>query len=209
MGQDDVVELARWREKQRRERRGAAVRDSASPLEGVARGEPGAVEACVDAYGPLVRALATRMLPEGADIDDVVQDVFVEVWRSAARFDADRASDRGFVATITRRRIIDRRRRMDRRPRTVRLAPGIECADETFERTIGRVEAAGAVAALRHLSDDRRRWIVMSVVECYTHAEIAEVTKTPLGTIKSGIRRGLAHMRTLLDPPETQREAGR
>jgi RNA polymerase sigma-70 factor (ECF subfamily) len=139
----------------------------------------------------------------------VVQDVFVELWRSAARFDAGRASDRGFVATITRRRVIDRRRRLDRRPQTVRLAPAMERADEAYERTVGRVEAAGAVAALRHLSDDWRRWIVMSVVEGYTHAEIAEATRTPLGTVKSGIRRGLARMRAAFETPDAGREAGR
>lgn len=204
MGRDDVVELARWREL-----RGEPVTDAPSPLARVAEGEPGAVEACVDAYGPMVRALATRLLPEHADIDDVVQDVFVELWRSAARFDARKASDRGFVATITRRRVIDRRRRMDRRPQTVRLAPSMERADEAYERTIGRVEAAGAVAALEHVSDDWRRWILMSVVEGYTHSEIAEATKTPLGTIKSGIRRGLARMRAVLETPETTLEAGR
>lgn len=194
MGQDKVVELARWRAQRTAEMSGP------SPLERVANGEAGAVEACVDAYAALVRGLAQRLLPKHADVDDVVQEIFVELWRSASRFDSGRASDRGFVATIARRRIIDRRRRMDRRPETTRIEAGMDRGDNQHERTLGRVEAAPARQALELLSEEHRRWVLMAVVDGYTHTEIAESTGTPLGTVKSGIRRGLARMRTALEP---------
>jgi len=201
MGEEKVVELARWRAL-----RGDGVTGEPTPLERVALGEPGAVEACVDGYGGMVRALALRLLPEHADVDDVVQEIFVELWRTASRFDPARGSDRGFVAMLARRRIIDRRRRMDRRPTTTRLAPARDRADDQHERTLGRVEAGVAREALEVLSDEHRSWIMMSVVEGWTHREIAESTGTPLGTIKSGIRRGLAKMRDMLEPRLDARE---
>ncbi|MEK9500954.1 sigma-70 family RNA polymerase sigma factor [Gemmatimonadota bacterium DH-20] len=191
-----VVDLNRYR----------ASRGDA-PLTRLARGETGAAEACIDAYGPLVQGLARKLLAEGSDIDDVVQSIFVELWRSAHTFDPDRASDRGFVAMIARRRIIDHRRRSDRRVETVPLAPARDRASDEHERTTGRVAAAPAIRALDRLPDDRRQWIVMSVVEGYSHSEIARETDTPLGTVKSGIRRGLLDMRAWLATPSATEEA--
>jgi RNA polymerase sigma-70 factor (ECF subfamily) len=198
-GDDDVVELQRWRAG-RAARDGRDVTSGAeSPLGRAARGEEGAVAACVDAYGPLVQGLVRRLLPASADHDDAVQEVFVELWRSARRFDPERGSDRGFVAMVTRRRIIDRRRRAGRRVETVPLEAGRDPPTREHERTEGRVEAGPALRALETLTDDRRRWILMAVVEGFTHREIARSTGTPLGTVKSGIRRGLAELRARLE----------
>ncbi len=191
-----VVDLNRWR-----------ANRGDPPLARLARDEPGAAEACVDAYGPLVRGLARRLLPEGADVDDLLQDVFVELWRSAGTFDPARASDRGFVAMIARRRIIDRRRHGERRIDTVPLAPTRDRATDDHERTVGRVAAAPALRALDRLPEERRRWIVMAVVEGYSHRDIARATDTPLGTVKSGIRRGLHDMRAWLATPAASEEA--
>ena len=182
--------------------------DPRSPLERVAAGDHGAVAACIDAYGGLVRGLATRLLPERADVDDVVQEVFVDLWASAARFDAGRASDRGFVAMVTRRRIIDRRRKMDRRPETTGLVAGIDRSTDDHRRTQARVEAAPALRALDELSDEHRSWILMAVVEGYSHTEIAERAERPIGTIKSAIRRGLARAREVLAGTDGLQEAG-
>ena len=204
MGTDDVVELAEWRA----DREESMALRVGSPLLRLARGEPGAVQACVDAYGPMVQALARRLLAEGSDVDDTVQEIFVELWRGAHRFDPDKASDRGFVAMIARRRIIDRARREERRPSTVAIAPGHDRVSEEHERTLGRVQAGPAVEALSTLSEERRSWILMAVVEGYSHSEIAQHTGTPLGTVKSGIRRGLAEMRGWLEQNDMQ-EVGR
>ena len=75
------------------------------------------------------------------------------------------------------------------------MAPERDRASDEYERTVGRVGARPALQALDTLAPDRRRWILMSVVEGYSHSEIARVTGTPLGTVKSGIRRGLMDMR--------------
>jgi RNA polymerase sigma-70 factor (ECF subfamily) len=202
---DDVVELARWRAS----RDGGVSSQEESPLRRLARGEPGAVEACVDGYGPMVHALVRRLLPQGADVEDVVHEVFVELWRSAQRFDPGQASDRGFVAMIARRRVIDRRRRKDRRVETVALTPERDAPlpSDEHERTLGRLAAAPAVDALKTLAPDRQRWIVMAVVEGFSHRDIARLTDTPLGTVKSGIRRGLAEMRSWMEKQD-RREVG-
>lgn len=198
--EDDVVELARWKAGRGRVDGVEVSRGGGSPLARVARGEPGAVRACIDAYGGLVQGLIRRLLPADADHDDAVQEVFVELWRSAQRFDPARASDRGFVAMITRRRVIDRRRRAERRVETVPLEEGGRGrASAEHERTQQRLEAGPALEALGSISAERRRWIVLAVVEGYSQREISELTGTPLGTVKSGIRRGLAEMRTRLE----------
>lgn len=213
MADDGVVELADWRA-----RRGAAVNPAApgwdtaeeTPLAALSRGRPGAVEACLDAYGGLVLGLARRLLPEHADVEDAVHEIFIELWRSAERFDPDRASDRGFVAMLARRRIIDRRRRRSARPETVRWTPAAERPGTDHERTLGRVEAQPALEALETLDPDRRRWILMNVVEGWSHRDIARETDTPLGTVKSGIRRGLRQMRDWLEERRDEgREVGR
>jgi RNA polymerase sigma-70 factor (ECF subfamily) len=196
---DDVVDVAERRADGTAGPGGAVSRRRETPLARVAHGEAGAVEACVDAYGGLVQGLVRRLLPGHADHDDAVQEVFVELWRSARRFDPAKASDRGFVAVITRRKVIDRRRRAERRVETLPLDAAPERATVEHERTLRRLEARPAVQALDALSADRRRWILLSVVEGYSHREIAERTDTPLGTVKSGIRRGLAEVRSRLD----------
>lgn len=212
MADDDVVELSRWRmarDVKTGPAGGDAVEDKDDvPLLRLARGEPGAAEACLDAYGPLVQGLARRLMPSGADVDDVVQEVLVEVWRTADRFDPARASDRGYVAMLTRRRIIDRRRRAERRPELVSFDLEVEeRGDDEHRRTQGRLEAAPAVEALETLPEEKRSWILMAVVEGFSHSEIAEKTGSPLGTVKSGIRRGLTQMRRWLEQREV-REVG-
>lgn len=173
-----------------------------SPLLSLSEGDRSAVRACVETYGPLVTRLAKRMLPDSSALEDAVQETFIELWRSAHRFDPTKASDRGFVAMIARRRIIDRCRKMQRRPQTVGLSQDTDRGSEEHERTVARIQAGPVTEALERLSPERKRWIRMAVVEGYPHREIAARTGTPLGTIKSGIRRGLAEMRAWLEQKE-------
>jgi RNA polymerase sigma-70 factor (ECF subfamily) len=211
MVDDDVVELARWRAARTvndASRAVGGVSADEAPLRRLARGEEGAAEACVQAYGPLVQGLVRRLLPTGSDVDDVVQEVLVELWRTADRFDPAKASDRGYVAMLTRRRVIDRRRRARRRPELVSFdVEARERSGDEHQRTEGRLEAAPAVEALERLTEEKRSWILMAVVEGFTHSEIAAKTGSPLGTVKSGIRRGLKQMRRWLEQHDV-REVG-
>ena len=170
-----------------------------TPIERVAEGDSRAVADCIDAYGGLVWSLARRWLGPGEDAEDAVQEVFVELWKSAGRFDPARASDRGFVAMIARRRLIDRRRKAERRVTTESFPDGLEVATSEHERIEGRVMAAPALAALETLPEDRRKFVVLSVVYGMSHQEVSDETGAPLGTVKSGIRRGLMAMRDVLN----------
>jgi len=174
---------------------GSAEMDAAELLTRVARGDEGAVRGCLQTFGPVVWSLARRFSPTQEDAEDAVQEVFTDVWRSAGRFDSSRATAHGFVAMIARRRLIDRRRKRERRPVLVALPDGLEAADEAHERIERRIRADQVVSALGRLKPQQKRWIELSLVYGMSHSEIATETDTPLGTVKTGIRRGLARVR--------------
>lgn len=174
---------------------------SQSILERIASGDRAAVSACLDRYGDLVWSLARRYLRNAADAEDAVQDIFIDVWGSAARYDRNIASEVAFISTIARRRLIDRIRQADRRPVTdslddednTTLEPGIPAtAEEDTEVTIvQRVMSA--------MDPEHQKVLAMSLYEGYSHSEIAERLDLPLGTVKTRVRRGLIHIRAQLD----------
>ena len=169
-------------------------------LPAVARGEAGAVEACIGRYAGAVWWLADRYLPTRVDAEDGVQDVFLDLWRSAGRFDPAAGTEKTFVLTVARRRLIDRRRRLaarpdfrcpvppDRRDPAAGPPAAAECADES----------ARARGELRNLPPDQRRVIELAVDGGLSQTEIAASTGLPLGTVKSHARRGLRRLRDRL-----------
>ncbi|MCK6549354.1 sigma-70 family RNA polymerase sigma factor [Myxococcota bacterium] len=165
----------------------------------VARGDRAAMQACIDRYGGLVLAIASRFVRGRAEAEDATQEAFIALWRSAGRFDPARASERTFVAMIAKRRIIDQRRAEGRRPS---IAPG----EHTLERVASEAhvalerlpEAQRAVAALAELPAERREVIHLAVFEGLTQDEIATAKGLPLGTVKSHFRRGLEAVRSAL-----------
>lgn len=175
---------------------------SAAPeplLPRVARGEAAAVEACLARYAPLVWSLARRLVRNPSVLEEIVQEIFVDVWKSAGSYDPGRASEATFIATIARRRVIDRQRRAARAPEAEVLdEETVAVADEALERVEQRDEAGRAARALATLRPEQRRVILMSVVDGRTHEEIATATGMPLGTVKSHIRRGLDRAARLL-----------
>lgn len=158
----------------------------------IARGDADAVSACLERYGAMVWSVVRKAWKDFSTIEDLVQEIFIDVWKSAGRFDPEKASEATFIATIARRRVIDRRRRMGRAPEH-ELIEQNEVGQEDAE--LSRVdlgdEAQLAREALADLKPDQRRVILMSVVDGLTHHEIATATGIPLGTVKSHIRRGL------------------
>ncbi|MEM6641013.1 MAG: sigma-70 family RNA polymerase sigma factor, partial [Pseudomonadota bacterium] len=87
-------------------------------LERIAAGDPGAMQACITDFGKAVWSLALRLSPTHADAEDATQEIFLDLWRSAKRFDPRKGSELGFIMTIARRRLIDRIRRTNARPVT-------------------------------------------------------------------------------------------
>ena len=173
----------------------------------IAAGDERAVRDCVARYGALVWSLARRWTPDGGDAEDAVQEIFIDLWRTAARYDSSRTSEAGWVAMIARRRLIDRARKRERLPALESIPDGFDVASES-ERDLDREwRAEQARAVLRELPPAQRRMLELSLLHGRTHDEIARETETPLGTVKSHIRRGLQRARDLL-ASRTQDEAG-
>ena len=161
-----------------------------------ARGEEGALRRLYDRYGRLVYSIALRRLdPEAAA--DITQEVFVSAWRAHDRYDPDRGAVAGWLVAITRNKIIDELRRRRRRVDTV-SDEGVEVVE--LGADIATIADRMLVAeALKSLDARRRGLVELSFFEGLTHSAIAERTGTPLGTVKSEIRRGLERMRRYLD----------
>ena len=170
----------------------------------IAAGDQSAVPACVARYGPLVWTLAQRRLKNAADAEDAVQEVFIDLWRSADRFDPRVAEEITFVAMIARRRLIDRTRKDARRPAAAPLdaagaPPAIDPGAAVGDRIEVGEEARLAAEQLDRLPSEAQRVLRPSIFDGLSHGEIATRTSLPLGTVKSHIRRGLDTLRQRLE----------
>ena len=172
---------------------------SEAVLERVASGDGQAMRQCIDRFGGLVWAIARRMTRTRADAEDAVQEIFVDIWRSAARYDPSQGTEKVFVATIARRRLIDR----IRRNRPLQNSVDESALDdlrfaEPGDRGEVRAEAERAARAVARLRPQQQRILRMGLLEGMTHSEIASATGLPLGTVKTLMRRGLIQARQWL-----------
>jgi len=169
-------------------------------LERIAAGDPLAVEACLAQYRGLVWSIAQRFVGNHADAEDAVQEVFIELWRHAKRFDRAMASESTFVGTVARRRLIDRRRRQARQPATAPLVvePAGSAPSET-DRLESFEEGRRARGLLKQLRPEQRQVLELSFDRGMSQQEIADATRLPLGTVKTHARRGLMRLRKLLE----------
>jgi len=168
-------------------------------LKRIAAGDKTAVQDCLDNYGGLVWSLARRMSPNTDEAEDAVQEIFIDVWKNAARFDETQSSETTFVAMIARRRLIDRLRKTNRQPNVDSLDDILaEPASVTnLDMQVG-VEAKEAAAAMKNLRPEQRQILHLSIVQGYSHQEIADALDMPLGTVKTHARRGLIQVREFL-----------
>jgi RNA polymerase sigma factor (sigma-70 family) len=182
----------------------------------VASGDQEAMRTLIKRYSGLVWSLVRRKIRSQSDAEDLVQEIFADVWKSAHRYDSSVGSEDTFVAMITRRRIIDQIRRIGRSPDQVTLdAPGAERACSSDEEAIEQLDttphAKRVMGVLRSLRPERRQTIELAVIHGLSHSQIAESTGMPLGTVKAHLRRGLDEVRTLLTPqlPADSKEVSR
>jgi len=168
-------------------------------LKRIAAGDKTAVQDCLDNYGGLVWSLARRMSPNTDEAEDAVQEIFIDVWKNAARFDETQSSETTFVAMIARRRLIDRLRKNSRQPNVDSLEDILaEPANSKDLDMQVSVEAKEAAEAMKNLRPEQRQILHLSIVQGFSHQEIADALKMPLGTVKTHARRGLIQVREFL-----------
>ena len=167
----------------------------------VARGDEDALAELYDRVGRVAYGLALRVLRDERHAEDAVQEAFLQVWRSAATFRAERAKASTWILTLVHRRAVDLVRREERRqadPLTDDSAAGV-APEETEEAAWLRFERERVQAALKQLPDVQREALELAYYGGFSQSELAERLGVPLGTIKSRMFAGLARLRELLD----------
>lgn len=135
--------------------------------------------------------MARRLTASRHDVDDAVQEIFVQLWKSAARFDPLAGTERMLVSVLARRRLIDRMRRRRTRPDTVPLTDDLLTVLACSRSLDDSAEFGIACNALRDLPPRQQLVIALSVISGLSHSEIARSAGIPLGTVKTLVRRGM------------------
>ncbi|MBO0607461.1 ECF RNA polymerase sigma factor SigK [Myceligenerans salitolerans] len=171
-------------------------------LAACAGGDPESFTPVYDALGPVAYGTALGVLRDPDHAAEVTQEVMVEVWQTATRFDPARGSARTWVATLARRRAVDRvrseqsRRDRDQRDTDLRTAdPGRDVVAEDVER---RLEGSAVRRCIEGLTPTQREAVVAAYYGGYTYREVAEKLDAALPTVKSRIRDGLNRLRDCL-----------
>jgi RNA polymerase sigma-70 factor (ECF subfamily) len=158
----------------------------------LAAGESAALGELYDLHAARTNALALRILRNAQEAEDVVQEVFLQAWRQAGRFDARRGTVEAWLLTIARTRAVDRlRRRTSRREAPSEAAPPASEPPATEE-------ALAVRKALEGLSADQRQAVELAYYDGLTQTEIAARLGQPLGTIKTRIRTAMSRLREVL-----------
>lgn len=161
----------------------------------IAAGEEAAVKECLDVHGGRVWALARRYSADLADAEDAVQETFISLWKSAHRYDPEKASEAAFVATIARRRMIDRLRARGGRVQTVPIEEPETAPDDRAGQMEATLDLARVHEVIDALEAEPRKVVELAVVQGYSHGQVAEATGLALGTVKSHVRRSLIKVR--------------
>ena len=166
----------------------------------MAGGDEQALSALYDRYRLILFGLILRILHSQQEAEDVLQEVFLQVWRRASDFDEARGRPFTWLVTLARSRAIDRLRSLGSRDRTA-----LEAARNTPESISNAADDAvrseqGEIVrrALAELPEEQRRTLLLAYFEGLTQSEIAERLNTPLGTVKTRMRSGMIKLRELL-----------
>jgi RNA polymerase sigma factor (sigma-70 family) len=164
----------------------------------VARGDDVALAELYERFGRVAYGLALRVVRDTSLAEDVVQEAFLAVWRSAGRFVAERAKASTWILTLVHRRAVDLvRREQPRRAEPLEAAPQAS-AETTEDQAWLRLQQARVREALRKLPDQQREALELAYFGGFTQSELADRLGEPLGTIKSRMFSGLARLRELL-----------
>jgi RNA polymerase sigma-70 factor (ECF subfamily) len=168
----------------------------------VESGDTEALAGLYDRHGRSAYSLAYRMMGDRQAAEDLVQDSFIKIWRSAKSYRAERGSVRTWILSITHNRGIDhirstasRRRTQDRVEMTAETTQQSEAFSETWRNSQRRL----VQQALKTLPDEQLKILELAYFSGYTHAEIAEMLDLPLGTVKGRMRLGMKKIKSFFD----------
>ena len=166
----------------------------------VARGDAQAFEQLYDEMAAAVYGLARRVVRDPARAEDVTQDVFLDVWRKAARFDRDLGKAKTWIMTITHRRAVDAVRRSESQKRQDHHgAPEEVSHDEPVAAVIVAEEQGAVRDCLETLTELQLEAVRLAYFNGYTYPEVAALLAKPLPTIKTRMRDGLIRLRDCLE----------
>jgi RNA polymerase sigma-70 factor (ECF subfamily) len=191
----------------------AGARDDYALMDAIANRDPDALSALYDRHSPSLLALCLRVLRDRGSAEELLVEIFQEVWQHATRYDATRGAPGAYLMTLARSRSIDRLRSQARR-RAAAPVGGVGVAGEDrqsgavtepadaaagpLERVLADERGKTVKAALSQLDPLQREAIEIAFYEGLSHTEVAERLDKPLGTVKSNIRRGLLKLRDIL-----------
>jgi len=177
-------------------------------MEAIGREEVVALESLYDRYSALVFSVSLRVLHDTQLAEDVVQEVFLRIWRQPASFDPERGRFISWLMSVTRNRALDELRRISRRHRSededreddspiARLSTTDRLDDPALGAELAEQREA-VRAAMTRLPPEQRRAIELAYFSGLTQVEIAEITGDPLGTVKTRVRLGMRKLRESL-----------
>jgi RNA polymerase sigma factor (sigma-70 family) len=182
-------------------------------VELVARKDAGALEALYERYGRAAYSLARRILTEETLAQDVVQEVFLSLWREAGRFDAGRGTVATYLLSMTHHRAVDVVRREENLRRWRTSDEGLELEPDPKARVEDEAEAserrAEVRAALKDLPDAQREALLLAYFGGYTQREVAALIGVPLGTVKTRMAAGMRKMKAALQDAGHQEQRQR
>jgi RNA polymerase sigma-70 factor (ECF subfamily) len=180
----------------------AQTPDDLSLMQAIARGDREALSLLYDRHSPLVLAICRRVLKDAGDAEDVMTDVFFEVWSKADRFDASRGNPLTYLVTLSRSRAIDRQRSRASRPKISSDYTDATATEDPVPNPLESINLkerqAQVRAALSGLEPIQREVLECSFYDGLSHSEIAAKLNRPLGTVKTYIRQGLIRLRDSL-----------
>lgn len=164
-----------------------------------------ALEHLYDRYRVLAYSLALRTLGNPTDAEDVVQEAFLNVWRAAEGYRADRSSPRSWLLSIVHHRCIDKLRGRKARPQLAVLEEGMDLPDasDVWREVASNLTGEDVRSALLQLPAEQRDTIELAYFKGYTHSQIADLMQVPLGTVKGRMRIGLHKLKSSLEQTQT------